>query len=92
MKLLSIGKGVAAAAFVLAAASGVTSEPSEAAKTCVVSLVKYLANACPPGLKYAAVVHVKAAGGSAEPTITPTADKAPCVKSLVKFLANRCPS
>jgi hypothetical protein len=91
MKLLSIAKGAAAAAILFAAAAGMTTTPSIAAKTCVVSLVKYLANACPPGMKYAAVAHTASAPGPVEPRITPTAAKPGCVKSLVKFLVNRCP-
>lgn len=93
MKLFSIAKGVAAATVLFVAAAGLTSAPSEAAKTCVVSLVKYIKDGCPPGLKYAAVAHAPSvAGPVVEPTITPTAAKPGCVKSLIKFLVNRCPA
>jgi hypothetical protein len=90
MKLLSIGQGIAAAAVLFAATAGVTSQPSDAATTCVVSLVKYLKDACPPGLTYTAS-SAPAPSEEAEPTITPTASTAPCVKSLVTYLVNRCP-
>ena len=94
MKLLSIVKMAGAASIVVIGTAGLSSEPSEAAKVCVVSLVKYIANGCPPGVKYAAMPHhvAVAAGPAARVHVIPTAAKPACVKSLVKFLANRCPA
>lgn len=93
MKLLSIIKIAGAASIIVIATAGLSSQPSEAAKVCVVSLVKYMANGCPAGMKYAAMPHhvAVAAGPAAHVHVVPTAAKPACVKSLVKFLANRCP-
>ena len=93
MKLLSIGRGIAAAGIVFVAASGFTSQPGEAARTCVVSLVKYLKDACPAGLTYMASAHAHTTYAGDTPTITPTSDSGgACIKTLIKFHVKRCPA
>jgi hypothetical protein len=92
MKLSFVGLCVAgAAAILLQTGAAVPVSKALAADGCIVTDVALHAKRCPAGLKLA--THSGgSSGGTAEPTITPTAGPAgTCVRSNVALFKDACP-
>jgi len=90
---LAIGTGLVAAAAIGLALS-FSAPQTEAATTCVVTIVKNFKDACPPGTKFAGGsagnVNVLPEPAASTPTVTPTSGPAGCVKTNVHNLKDSC--